>query len=156
MRLKFFSAWKRPSKELHYIRNTLSTCGRIAGGTAKPHQETNVTANTVADGAKARQVDEKTLLKNGGQRIVKVSSFCESPKLLDDLGSLGCEPEEIGKNPESLLYAFFKSALFNVRCCTSHAFTHYPFLAAGFQIGFCLVPILFCTAIYIYREVQKS
>jgi len=31
-----------------------------------------------------------------------------------------------------------------------------PFFAAGFQIGFCLVPSLFCTAIYIYREVQKS
>ena len=150
MRPKFFSAWKRSSQELHNICNILSTHGRIAGRAAKPQQETNVTANAVADGTKARQVDEKALLKNGGQRIVKVGGFCESPQFLSDVGSLRCEPEEIGQNPESLLYALFK-----VRCCTSHGFTHYPF-AAGFQIGFCLVPILFCTAIYIYREVQKS
>ena len=115
MRLKFFSARKRPSKELHNIRNTLGAHSRIARGTAQSHQETNVTANAVAGGAKARQVDEETLLKNGGQRIVEIGSFCESPQFLSDLGSLRCEPEEIWKNPESLLYALFK-----VRCCTSH------------------------------------
>src|SRR5580704_9098390 len=108
MRPKFFSAWKRPSQELHNICNILSTRGRIAGTAAKPHQETNVTANAVADGAKARQVDEEALLKNGGERIVEVGSFCESPKFLSNLGSLRCEAEEIRKNPESLLYATLK------------------------------------------------
>ncbi|MGA8622461.1 MAG: hypothetical protein WB660_28560 [Candidatus Sulfotelmatobacter sp.] len=67
-----------------------------------------MTSNAVADGAEARQVDEKSLLKNGGQRIVEVGSFCESPQFLGDLGSLTCEAEEIRKNPESLLYAILK------------------------------------------------
>jgi len=74
-----------------------------------------MTSNAVADGAKARQVNEKTLLKNGGERIVEVGSLCESPQFLCDLGSLRGEAEEIGKNPESLLYAILK-----VRCGFSH------------------------------------
>jgi hypothetical protein len=103
MRLKFWSAWKRPLKELNNICNTLRAHGRVAGGTAQSHQETNMTSNAVANGAEARQVDEKSLLKNGGQRIVEVGSFCESKKFLSDLGSLRCDAEEIGKDPESLL-----------------------------------------------------
>jgi hypothetical protein len=81
---------------------------RIASRTAKSHQETSVTSNTVADRAKAREVNEKTLLKNGGQRIVKVGSFCESPQFFSDLGSLSCKAEEIWQNPESPLYAILK------------------------------------------------
>jgi hypothetical protein len=46
-------------------------------------------------------VDKKTLLKNGGKRIVEVGSLRESPQFLGNLGSLWCEAEEIGKNPES-------------------------------------------------------
>src|SRR5579864_9545414 len=65
-RLKFLSAWKRPSKEFNNFLDTLRTHHRIASGAAKSHQETNMTSNAVADCAKARQVDEKTLLKNGG------------------------------------------------------------------------------------------
>src|SRR5580704_8663309 len=65
-RLKFLPAWKRPSKELNNVCDTLRTHSRIASGAAKPHQETDVTGNAVADCAKAGQVDEKTLLKNGG------------------------------------------------------------------------------------------
>src|ERR1700689_3076844 len=118
MRLKFLSARKRPSKELHNICNALRTHSRVARGSAKPHQETNVTANAVADGAKARQVDEKTLLENGGQRIVEIGSFRESPQFLVDLRSLRCEAEEIGKNPESLRYT-----LFELRCRINHYFT---------------------------------
>ncbi len=72
------------------------------------YQKTNVTSYTVPDCAKARQVDEKTLLKNGGQRIVEVRSLSEPPQFLSDLGSLRCEAEEIRKNPESLLYAILK------------------------------------------------
>jgi hypothetical protein len=53
-------------------------------------------------------VDEKTLLKNGGQRIVEVGSLRESPQFLNNLGSLRCEAEEIGKNAESLLYAILE------------------------------------------------
>jgi hypothetical protein len=49
-------------------------------------------------------MDEQTLLKNGGQRIVEVGGSCESPKLLGDLGSLRCEAEEVGQNPKPLLY----------------------------------------------------
>ncbi len=64
--------------------------------------------NAVADRTKARQVDEKALLENGGQGIVEVSSFCESPQVLNDLGSLRSEAKEIGKNPESQLYAILK------------------------------------------------
>ena len=67
-----------------------------------------MTSNAVADCAKARQVDEKTLLKNGRQRIVEVGSLCESPQFLSDLGSLRCEEEEIGKNSESLLYSLLQ------------------------------------------------
>ena len=67
-----------------------------------------MTSNAVANGAEARQVDEKTLLKNGGQRIVEVGSFCESPQFLGDLRSLRCEAEEIRKNPESLLDTILK------------------------------------------------
>jgi len=66
-----------------------------------------MTSNAVPDCAKARQVDEKTLFKNGWQRIVEVGSLCESPQFLNDLGSLSCEPEEVGENAESLLYAIF-------------------------------------------------
>jgi hypothetical protein len=62
-----------------------------------------MTTDAIADCAKARQVNEKTLLKNGGQRIVEVGGFCESPNFLSDLRSLRCEAKEIGKNPESLL-----------------------------------------------------
>jgi hypothetical protein len=53
-------------------------------------------------------MDEKSLFKNRGQGIVKVGRLCKSPEFLNDLGSLRCQAEEIGKNPESLLYAFFK------------------------------------------------
>jgi hypothetical protein len=67
-----------------------------------------MTTDAIANCAKAREVNEKTLLKNGGQRIVEVGSFCESPQFLSDLGSLRCEAEEIRKNPESLLYAILK------------------------------------------------
>src|SRR4029077_20044555 len=106
---------KRPSKEFNDVCNTFRTHNRIASGTAKSHQETNMTSNTVADCAKARQVDEKTLLKNGGQRIVEIGSLCESPQFLNDFRSRRREAEEIGKNPESLLYAVLK-----VGCCISH------------------------------------
>ena len=108
MRLKFLSAGKRPPKKLHHIRNALRTHSRIASGMAQPHQETNMTSYAVADGTKTRQVDEKTFLKNGWQRIVEVRSFCESPQLRNYLGSLWCKPEEIWKNPESLLDATLK------------------------------------------------
>jgi hypothetical protein len=67
-----------------------------------------MTTDAIANCAKAREVNEKTLLKNGGQRIVEVGSFCESPQFLTDLGNLRCEAEEIRKNPESLLYAILK------------------------------------------------
>ena len=60
-----------------------------------------MTSNTVADCAKAREVDEKTLLKNGGERIVEIGCLCESPQFLCDLGSLRGEAEEVGKNTES-------------------------------------------------------
>ena len=93
---------------MNNLSNTLRAHSRVACRTAKSYQKANVTRNAVADGAKARQVDEKTFLKNRGQRIVKVGSFRESPQFLCDLGSLRCEPEEIGKNPESFLYAIFK------------------------------------------------
>ena len=102
------SAWKGPSKEFDDICDTLCTHTRIASGTAKPNQETNMTSNAVADGAKARQVDEKALLKNGGQRIVEVGSLGESPQFLNYLGSLRCEAEEIGKDSESSLDAILK------------------------------------------------
>jgi hypothetical protein len=75
---------------------------------AKSYKESYVTRNAVTDGAKARQVDEKTLFKNRGQRIVEVGSLCECPQFLDDLGSLRRKEEEIGKNPESLLYSLFQ------------------------------------------------
>jgi hypothetical protein len=65
-----------------------------------------MTTNAIPDCAKARQVDEKTLLKNGGQRIVEVGSLCESPQFLSDLGSLRSEAEEIWENPESPLNTF--------------------------------------------------
>jgi hypothetical protein len=67
-----------------------------------------MTGNAIADCTKARQVDEKPFLKNGGQRIVEVGSFCESPQFLNDLGGFRCEAEEIWKNPESPLYAIRK------------------------------------------------
>jgi hypothetical protein len=67
-----------------------------------------MTTNAVADGAKARQVDEETLLKNGGERIVEVGGLCESPQFLSDLRSLRCEAKEIGKNPEPLLYSLLQ------------------------------------------------
>jgi hypothetical protein len=62
-----------------------------------------MTSNAIADCAKAREMDEKTLLKNGGQRIVEVGSFCESPEFLGDLRGLRCKTEEIGKNSKSFL-----------------------------------------------------
>jgi len=67
-----------------------------------------MTSDAVVDYAKAREVDEKTLLKNGGKRIVEVCSLRESPQFLNDLGSLRRKAEEIGKNPESPLYAILK------------------------------------------------
>jgi hypothetical protein len=102
------SAWKGPSKECDDFCDALCTRSRIASRAPKPHQEANVASNAVADGAEAREVDEKTLLKNGGQRIIEVGSLRKSPQFLGDLGSLGCEAEEIGKNSESLLYAILE------------------------------------------------
>jgi hypothetical protein len=67
-----------------------------------------VTTDAIADCAKAREVNEKTLLKNGGQRIVEVGSFGESPEFLSDLGNLRCEAEEIRKKPEPLLYSLLQ------------------------------------------------
>jgi hypothetical protein len=81
----------------------LRTHSRIVSGTAKSYKETYVTCNAIADRAKAREVDEKTLLRNGGQRIVGVGRFRESPQFLSDLRSLGSETEEIRKNPKSPL-----------------------------------------------------
>jgi hypothetical protein len=53
-------------------------------------------------------VDKKTFFESRGQGIVEVGRLGKSPELLDDVGSFRCEAEEIGKNPESLLYATFK------------------------------------------------
>ncbi len=71
--------WKRPSQEFNNVCNTLRMHSRVASGSAKPYQKANVTSNAVADGAKARQVDEKTLFKNGGKRIVEIGCLRESP-----------------------------------------------------------------------------
>ena len=54
-------------------------------------------------------------LKREGERIVEISGLCESPEFRSNLGSLGRESEEIGKNPESLLYTILK-----IRCYISH------------------------------------
>jgi|ERR1700722_7071838 hypothetical protein len=108
MRLKFLPPWKRPLQELNNVGNTLRTHSRVASRTAQSYQKSNMTGNAVADGTKARQVDEKTLFKNGRQRIIQVGRLCKSPKLLDDLGSLRREAEKIGKNPEAFLYAILK------------------------------------------------
>jgi hypothetical protein len=102
--LKFLSAWKGASKEFDNVRNALRTRRQIASGMAKSYQESYVTCDAVADRAKARQVDKKTFLKNGGQRIVEVGSFCESLQFLSDRSFRG-EAEEIGKNPKSSLTA---------------------------------------------------
>jgi hypothetical protein len=75
---------------------------------AKSNKKSYVTRNAVADGAEARQVDEKPLLKNGGQMVVEVAGFREAPQFLNDLGSLRCEAEEIGKNSKSLRDAILK------------------------------------------------
>jgi hypothetical protein len=106
--LKFLSAWKGPSKEFNDICDSLCTHVPIASGTAKSYKESYVTCNAIADCAKAREVDEKTLLENRGQRIVEVGSFCEAPQFFGDLRSLRCETEEIGKDSESLGYAILK------------------------------------------------
>jgi hypothetical protein len=106
--LEFLTAREWPPKEFNHVCDTLRTYGRVASGVAKSHQETNMTCDAVTDGAEAREVDEKTLLENGGQRIVEVGSFCESPQFLGDLGCLRGEAEEIGKDSESLRYATLK------------------------------------------------
>jgi hypothetical protein len=98
--LEFLTAREWPPKEFNNVCDTLRTYGRVASGAAKSHQETNMTCDAVTDGAEAREVDEKTLLENGGQRIVEVGSFCESPQFLGDLGCLRGEAEEIGKDSE--------------------------------------------------------
>jgi len=103
------SAWKRPAKEFNDICDCLCAHGRIAGRTTKPHQETYVTCNAIPDCAKARQVDEETLLENRGERIVEVSSLCETPQFFNNLGSLSREAEEIGKDSESLFDAIIKA-----------------------------------------------
>ncbi len=84
------SAGKGLSKEFDNVRNALCTRGRIASGMAKSYKEPNVARNAITDGAKAREVDKKTLFKSGGKRIVEVGSLCESPQFLSDLGSLRC------------------------------------------------------------------
>ncbi len=104
-KMKFLSAWKRPSKEFHNILNSLRTYSRIACGTAKSHQETNMTANAVADSEKRERWTKKTLLKNGGERIVEIGGLCESEQFLNDLRSLRREAKEIRKDPESTLHA---------------------------------------------------
>jgi hypothetical protein len=43
-RLKFLSAWKRPSKEFNNVCNALRTHSGIASGAAKSDKETNMTA----------------------------------------------------------------------------------------------------------------
>ena len=102
-RLKVLSAGKGPSKEFDNVRDALRARGRIASGMTKPYKKSYMPSNAVADRAKARQMDKKTLLKNGGQRSVEVGSLCESPQFLGDLGSLRREVEEIWKNSQSPL-----------------------------------------------------
>ena len=103
-KIEVLAARERPSKKLNNICNTLRKRRRIARRAAKSHQETNVTSNAVADCAKARQVDEKTLLEEGREGIVEVGSLCESPEFLSDFGSFRRKAEEIWKNPESPFY----------------------------------------------------
>ena len=80
----FLSAWKRPSKKLNNVCNTLRTHGPVASRTAKSHEETDMTSNAITDCAEARQVDEKAFLENGGKRVVEVGSFCEAPQFFSD------------------------------------------------------------------------
>lgn len=95
-------------KESYNVFNTLGTRGRVAGGAAESDQETNMASNAVADCTKARQVNEKTLLEDGGQRIIEIGSLRKPPQHFNDLGSFGCDAKEIRKNPESLPYAILK------------------------------------------------
>jgi len=75
---------------------------------AESDQKAYVTSNAVADGAKARQVNEKTLFEDGRQGIIEVGSLGKSPQFLNDFRSLRRKTEEIGNNPEPLLYAILK------------------------------------------------
>src|SRR5450432_2214946 len=112
MRLKLLSARKRPSKEGNDLCNRLRAGSWIPRGTAESQQETDVTTDAVADCAKARQVDEKAFLKDGGQRIIEVSGLGETPQFFGDLEGLGRKTEKIGKDPESLFYATRKIGYF--------------------------------------------
>jgi hypothetical protein len=67
-----------------------------------------MTSNAITDCAKARQMNEKPLLKNGGQRVVEVGGLCESPEFLNNLGGFVRKAEEVGKYTESRLYAILK------------------------------------------------
>jgi hypothetical protein len=59
--------------------------------------------DAVADGTKARKIDEKSLLENRMQRVIQIGSLGKSPQFFGDLGSLGREPEEVRKHTKPFI-----------------------------------------------------
>ena len=94
-----------------------------------------MTSNAVADCAKAREMDEKTLFKDGRQRIVEIGSLRESPQFLSDLGRLRCKAKEIWQNPESRLYLLlnFRHGTVPVNYMPLLAEQRYPAILLGRQ-----------------------
>jgi hypothetical protein len=65
-----------------------------------------VARDAIADWAETRQVDEKSFLKNRGQRIVEVGCLGNPPQFFSDLGGFGGEAEEVREDAEAILYSF--------------------------------------------------
>jgi hypothetical protein len=82
--------------------NCLVTFLLVASGTTQPHKEAHVAGNAIPDCTKAREMDEKPLLKHRWQWVVEVCSLGESPHFLGDLWSLGREAEKIRKYTKPL------------------------------------------------------
>jgi hypothetical protein len=88
-------AWKWTLQQLNNVFNALNGRICIASGTTQPHKEAHVAGNAIPDSAKAREMDEKPLLKQRWQWAIEVCSLGKSPHFLGDLWSLGREAEKI-------------------------------------------------------------
>jgi len=101
------SAWKGTLEQPYDFYNALSTGTFVTRRATKSCQEACMTGNAIADGTKAREINEETFLKERWQGTVEVGGLGKSPQFLSDLRSFGREAEKIRKHSKSFADAIF-------------------------------------------------
>src|ERR1700733_7586560 len=105
---QFLSPWEGTSEKPNDFLSAVNPGRRLPRRTTKPCQETRVSCNAIADGAKAGQINEEAFLKKGWQGIIEVCGLSKSPKFLSDLGCFGRKAKEIWQHAEPLFNPRFQ------------------------------------------------